>query len=103
MLHRCKSYTKAELVVALKNGETLWELDTGNDGEDDILVGKKGDIELDLCNFHNVEELPDHWELRDCTDDFRDLVVADTNNYFHNQSPRNAAKESENVIHSKNI
>lgn len=58
-----KSHSNDELVAAFLAGDQIWELDTGNDGEDDVLIGSKQEVEADLCHHFEFEELPGHWDL----------------------------------------
>ena len=51
-------------------GMKVYELDTGNDGEDDILVGYNDqDALIDVFNHFEFEELPDHWTIRELRED----------------------------------
>jgi hypothetical protein len=59
-----RSHTKDRIDEALCNGEEVWELDTGNDGEDDVLIGSRSAVVFDLCSYYEVDELPAHWTLR---------------------------------------
>jgi len=49
-----KSHTKKDLIEAQKKGEKLWSLDTGNDGEDDVLIGEKEDVIQEILYFHDI-------------------------------------------------
>ena len=67
-----RSYSKKELVKAAIAGETLWRLDTGNNGEDDILIGEYGDVVDAVLNYHGIETLPKRWELEEISLDVED-------------------------------
>ena len=58
-----KSHTEEECIEAFQKGEKVWDLDTGNDGEDDVLIGEGEQIIADILNYHELTELPPHWEL----------------------------------------
>lgn len=58
-----KSYTEEEIKEALEAGKQVWELDSGNAGEDDVLIGTKKEVINDLCACLEVEELPEGWDL----------------------------------------
>jgi len=65
-----KSHTKEEVKEACLKGMKVYELDTGNDGEDDILVGYNDqDVLIDVFNHFEFEELPDHWAIRELRED----------------------------------
>lgn len=58
-----RSHAKAEIAAALLNREPVWALDTGNDGEDDILIGDYDEVVGDILAHFEMEALPDHWTL----------------------------------------
>ncbi|MBT9148140.1 MAG: hypothetical protein DDT32_01910 [Syntrophomonadaceae bacterium] len=64
-----KSHTKAELETyateAAIKGEPLglWKLDTGNDGDDDVLFGSYQGVVSEILAYHELDELPSHWTL----------------------------------------
>lgn len=58
-----KSHTKEEIQKALKEKKEVWKLDTGNDGEDDILIGNYDDVLFDILSYHDLDVLPDYWSL----------------------------------------
>lgn len=58
-----KSHSLEELIAASLAGDQVWHLDTDTDGEDDVLIGSKREVETDLCHHFEIEELPSHWEL----------------------------------------
>ena len=59
-----KSHTKEEILSALRDGKEVYVLDTGNDGEDDVLIGGFRDVMRDIVEYHEIDILPDHWGLR---------------------------------------
>lgn len=59
-----KSHSKEEIRQALSRGEPVFELDTGTSGEDDVLTGSMAECLSDICAYHEVEELPKGWTLR---------------------------------------
>ena len=64
MTHR--SHTKDEITKAIAQNPALnvYELDTGNDGEDDILIGETEEgVVADICAHFDMEALPPHWTL----------------------------------------
>ena len=58
-----KSHTLDEIRQALLDGEEIWEFDSGNDGEDDILVGSQKEVEIDLCRYFEIDALRSDWTL----------------------------------------
>jgi len=45
-------------------GTKVFRLDTGNNGEDDVLLGEnREDVLRDVLSHHEIKELPEHWEL----------------------------------------
>lgn len=63
MTFKLRSYTEEEVIAALENCSEVWALDTGNDGEDDTLIGSYAEVLRDVLAFHEMEELPSHWSL----------------------------------------
>jgi len=61
---RYRSHTKEEIRDAIAKGAQVWVLDTGLDGEDDVLIGSRTDVFQDICSFHDASELPAHWHLK---------------------------------------
>ena len=62
-----KSYSKKEIIEKVLAGEDLWRLDTGNDGEDDVLYGEYGAVLDDILYHYDIDELPKHWSLDQVT------------------------------------
>ena len=58
-----RSHTVVELLSAAAQGEELWALDTQSAGEDDVLIGKRGQIVSDILNHFDIHELPEGWTL----------------------------------------
>ena len=62
-----RSHTENEIIDAIQNGKSIYELDTGEDGEDDLLIAAKSATLQDLINeilaYHNLENIPSHWSL----------------------------------------
>ena len=59
-----RSYSKKEFKKAQKEGKTLWELDTANDGEDDILIGEtEKEVVIDILHHHDLTKFPINWTL----------------------------------------
>ena len=64
-----RSHMKAEVIEALKKGEKVWRLDTGNYGEDDVLIGGTMEEALaDVLSHQELAELPEGWELTELMD-----------------------------------
>lgn len=61
---KLRSYTLKQLMIAQRNGETLWALDTANFGEDDTLIAPtREEAETDVLNHHELDEFPSDWSL----------------------------------------
>ena len=61
-----RSHTEEELKEAIRKGFKVFELDTGNFGEDDVLFGYDyNDVLIDILSHHEIDELPEDWELRE--------------------------------------
>ena len=60
-----RSHAKEEVIDALKQGKKAFALDTGNSGEDDVLIGNYDDVLTDVLSHHELAELPEGWELRE--------------------------------------
>jgi hypothetical protein len=58
-----RSHTEKEIRDAIAKGAQVWVLDTGPDGEDDVLIGSREDVFQDICSFHDTSEFPAHWHL----------------------------------------
>jgi len=58
-----RSWTPEQIDEAIENGQTVWSLDTGNDGLDDHLIagdaGEAWRVIEDWCDG----EIPSHWKL----------------------------------------
>lgn len=67
-----RSHTREDIEAALTAGQEVWMLDTGNDGEDDVLIGTYEEVLADI-QHHCVanlgraipegEDLPQGWTL----------------------------------------
>ena len=73
-----KSYSQDDLLAAVNENREVWALDTGNDGEDDILIGSREEVEEMIIHDRMArglgEKLPEHWTLERLDPDFiRDL------------------------------
>ncbi len=63
-----KSHTVAELRQAVADDYRLYALDTGSDGEDDVLFGMDYDeAHSDVVFYHDLDEWPSGWILREVT------------------------------------
>ena len=60
---KLKSHSEEEIRAAIARGEKVFALDTGNDGEDDTLIGNKEECLADILRHHEIDELPDRWTL----------------------------------------
>lgn len=58
-----KSYNKTQIKTALANGEQVWALDTGTDGDDDHLIGTREEVIAAICEYHEIAALKAHWSL----------------------------------------
>ena len=59
-----RSHAKEEVIEALKQGKKVFALDTGNFGEDDVLIGGTMEEALaDVLAYHELAELPEDWEI----------------------------------------
>ena len=60
-----RSHTE-EKIQTRPAGTKVFRLDTGNDGEDDVLLGaSREDVLRDVLYHHEIKELPEHWELEE--------------------------------------
>jgi len=60
---RYRSHTEEEVRDAVAKGTQVWALDTGADGEDDVLIGSREEVFQDICSLHDSSEFPPHWTL----------------------------------------
>ena len=44
-------------------GKELWKLDTGNTGDDDMLIGSYDEVLSDVLYYHEVDALPFGWSI----------------------------------------
>lgn len=58
-----KSHAPEAIAQALEAGLAVYVLDTGNDGEDDTLIGSEEEIRNDILTHHDLDALPAHWTL----------------------------------------
>ena len=61
---RFNSWKKEQILAALSRDRPVYELDTGSDGDDDVLIGTERQVLADVLSFIDVDELPAHWTLR---------------------------------------
>ena len=59
-----RSHTEEEIRDAIAKGAQVWVLDTGPDGVDDVLIGRRENVFQDICSFHGMTEFPAHWHLK---------------------------------------
>ena len=67
-----KSHRSDDLEKAFVKGETIWIFDSCNDGLDDVLIGKREEIESDLLCYTELSEIPCDWNFREM--DPEDLI-----------------------------
>lgn len=67
-----RSHTEEDIRNAIAKSAQVWALDTGPDGEDDVLIGSREDVFQDICSFNDVSELPRHWHLKPFEEHFRE-------------------------------
>jgi hypothetical protein len=58
-----RSHSPAQVADAIAEGEQAWMLDTGTDGDDDVLVGSLEEVTSDLLEHFELDALPEGWEL----------------------------------------
>ena len=81
MKRTSKSHTPDEIRQALLDGEEIWEFDSGNDGEDDILIGSQKEVEIDLCRYFEIDTFRPDWTLiRLTAEEVRAWVLGDSDN-----------------------
>ena len=66
---RYRSHTEEEIRNAIAEGAQVWVLETGPDGEDDVLIGSREDVFQDICSLHDFSEFPPHWSLKPFEED----------------------------------
>jgi len=59
-----RSHSREEIRDAIARGAAVWVLDTGPDGEDDVLIGNREAVFRTICSFNDITELPPHWHLK---------------------------------------
>jgi hypothetical protein len=59
-----KSHTRTQIVEALERHIPVYELDTANYGEDDVLTGSFQECLSDVLAYFDLEYLPVDWNLR---------------------------------------
>lgn len=65
-----KSHSVEEIKKMVKEEPELkiYDLETGTSGNDDVLVGVDyDDVLTDVLAFHEIDELPEGWEIREMT------------------------------------
>lgn len=60
-----KSHSKQQISDAFANGSEVWFLDTGDDGDDDILIGTEEECWAAISDFFAQDglEVPQHYTL----------------------------------------
>ena len=47
-----------------------YKLDTGNSGNDEILVGDSiAEVTQDVLSYHEIDQLPEDWTIEEITED----------------------------------
>jgi len=73
-----RSHSKEEIKKAISEGKKVFFLDTGNAGEDDILIAEPGegreDVLADVLAHHEMAELPVGWYLEEIDYDLEDAL-----------------------------
>jgi hypothetical protein len=73
-----RSHSKEEIKKAISEGKRVFALDTGNAGEDDILIAEPGegreDVLADVLAHHEMAELPENWTLKEIDYDLEDAL-----------------------------
>jgi hypothetical protein len=66
-----KSHSKEDILKAFSIGIGAYVLDTDTNGEDDVLLGDRSDVILDILSYHELETLPSNWNLtKICKEEF---------------------------------
>jgi len=63
-----RSHSKKQILDAQQAGQTVFALDTGDYGEDDVLIGTEAECRADVMNYHDLDSWPEGWELNEVTD-----------------------------------
>ena len=58
-----RSHSKKEIQKAQNEGKEIFELDTDNFGEDDVLIGSHTDCVEDVITHYGFQAFPTNWEL----------------------------------------
>lgn len=66
---RFVSHTRSEILLTLAQGKSVWALDTGNDGDDDVLIGTEEECRQDVMTWHTAKNWPESWTLSPVTAD----------------------------------
>jgi hypothetical protein len=73
-----RSHSKKEIKKAISEGKKVFFLDTGNAGEDDILIVEpeesREDVLADVLAHHEMAELPEGWTLKEIDYDPEDVL-----------------------------
>lgn len=58
-----RSHGPETVKKAIESHIDVWELDTGSDGIDDVLIGDLEEVTEDILSSFELETLPKHWTL----------------------------------------
>lgn len=58
-----RSHMPRTLYVAALKGKQIWALDTGEQGEDDTLIGTEAEVINDILHHHDLDHFPDTWSI----------------------------------------
>ena len=72
---RFVSHTRNEVLLALSQGKSVFALDTGSDGDDDVLIGTEEECRQDVMTFHKLEHWFEDWTLSPVINTLATLVV----------------------------
>lgn len=59
-----KSHTREQIIDTLERNIPVYELDTADHGEDDVLIGDFQECLRDVLYYFGLECLPEDWNLR---------------------------------------
>jgi hypothetical protein len=96
-----RSHTLPEIAMAMTAGQSVYVLDTGLDGEDDVLFDDSEEpVIFDILAYHEIDEMPDHWTINEVTDfTMCEVTFEDRNQCFYDQCSANEdINEDEPII-----
>lgn len=62
-IRELKTLDPEDITEALRQGQSIWYLDTAGTGGDDFFIGPRDEVITEVALIHGPDPLPPHWSL----------------------------------------